>query len=198
MENLRDAAGRRVLEQATARIEAIPTEQFGPNPTVDDGDGLSGSGSSGDAGIGTQSHGGNDGQGDYEGGIWVRSEDWVDINLGITEGWIDWTTSGGEVLSLFDPGLPPEGIGFYVGFFAWLAALAGIIGTAAVRTPRVGTGRLQWSPPAASSHCSSSLPPSKRPRRCSCRSLSRALHWYRPRPSISRNWSRTRSSPASR
>jgi hypothetical protein len=43
------------------------------------------------------SHGGNDGEGDYEGGIWVRSEDSPDIDLTYTEGWIDWTTSGGEV-----------------------------------------------------------------------------------------------------
>jgi hypothetical protein len=99
LKGLRNAAGEYVPEQAQAEIRALPPSEFVGKDRSGTGqdDGLSGSGSSGDSGVGTTGHGGNDGQSDYEGGIWVRSEDSADVDLTYTEGWIDWTTSGGEV-----------------------------------------------------------------------------------------------------
>jgi hypothetical protein len=99
---LSNAQGKYTPSQATARIEEVPaSEVISTNDSSGTMNGEnSGSGSDGtssDSNLGTMSHGGNDGEGDYEGGIWVRSEDSPDVDLTYTEGWIDWTTSGGEV-----------------------------------------------------------------------------------------------------
>lgn len=99
LKGLENEAGRYVPEQARAEIKALPASEFvrQDDSGAEENDGLSGSGTSGDSGVGTQDHNGGDSESDYEGGIWTRSEDIIDIDLAYTEGWIDWTTSGGEV-----------------------------------------------------------------------------------------------------
>lgn len=99
LKGLTGPSGQYTPEQARAEIKALPPGEFlrknGSGGTENED--FSGSGTSGDSGVGTQGHNGGDSESDYEGGIWVRSEDIVDIDLAYTEGWIDWTTSGGEV-----------------------------------------------------------------------------------------------------
>ena len=97
VENLTDAQDNWVPEQATARIKELPMEALSQGPSSESDAGKSGEGTSTNSDIGTMSHGGSDSEADYQGGAFCRSEDWVDINLGITEGWIEWTTSSGEV-----------------------------------------------------------------------------------------------------
>jgi len=99
LENLTDAQDNWAPEQATARIKELPMEAVPQqsDSQSESGTGKSGSGTSSDSDIGTMSHDGSDSESDYQGGAFCRSEDWVDINLGITEGWIEWTSSSGEV-----------------------------------------------------------------------------------------------------
>jgi hypothetical protein len=100
--DLGENPGRRALDRANARVESLPANKVVAEnaPRTGTSTGKTGSGSDGtssDSNLGTMSHGGNDGESNYEGGLWVRSEDSGDFTLAITEGWIDWTTSGGEV-----------------------------------------------------------------------------------------------------
>lgn len=98
LSGLRSESGRWTPAQARAEVSVLPaSELVRKNESGTSSNELSGSGSSGTSGVGTQSHDGSDSESDYEGGIWTRSEDPIDLNLAITEGWIDWTTSGGEV-----------------------------------------------------------------------------------------------------
>lgn len=94
VENLRDGNGLYVPEQATAQLRRVPEPQSsrGEDAGGSLADDLSGSGSSGDSGIGTEDHGGDGRGSNYEGGLWVITEDPAYINLASTEGWIDWTT----------------------------------------------------------------------------------------------------------
>ncbi|MFC7081372.1 hypothetical protein [Halorussus caseinilyticus] len=92
--------GARALDRANARVESLPADevlaQDGVSTETTTGKTGSGSDTASSSDIGTMDHGGNDGEDNYEGGLWVRSEDSADFTLAITEGWIDWTTSGGE------------------------------------------------------------------------------------------------------
>lgn len=95
--NHRSAAGRWAPEQAEAGIETVPSHEIEDSSGSTSDGAVSDSGSAGGSDIGTLDHGGGDSESDYEGGCWVRSEDPIDLNLAITEGWTQWTTSGGEV-----------------------------------------------------------------------------------------------------
>nr|WP_276279759.1 hypothetical protein [Halorussus sp. DT72] len=93
-------SGRPTPQQAKATVVPLPESEL-PAQKSDRQTELSSSKTRTDTateddGIGTLSHGGGDSESDYEGGVWARTEDPIDITVTKTNHRIEWTTSGGE------------------------------------------------------------------------------------------------------
>lgn len=99
--DVRNDDGQLTPQQASATVVALSEsdvrEQRTDARTETSGAGPITQTATEDGGVGAQDHGGGDGESDYEGGAWARTEDPVDITVTKTNHRIEWTTSGGEV-----------------------------------------------------------------------------------------------------